>query len=158
MCPRILAPEETFRLQRLVAITANRTEGEAMKARNVSHLIAAGLAAAAIAAPAASAGAADRVQVNGQLVEPSQVSRAQLEAGHPASSRLVSIGGALVAPSDVSAWQSRADDNGGSAVAASSSGYDSGAVEITAAVIAGALALVGGSMALVRRRRSLAPA
>ena len=129
-----------------------------MKARNVSHLIVAGLAAAAIAAPAASAGAADSVQINGQLVEPSQVSRAQLEAGHAATSRLVSIGGALVPPSELSAWQSRAADNSGGVASMSGSGYDSGAVEITAAAIAGALVLVGGSMALARRRRSLAPA
>ena len=129
-----------------------------MKARNLSHLIAAGLAAGAVAAPAAIAGSNDTVQINGQLVAPSQVSRAQLEAGHAASTRLVAIGGALVTPSQVSAWQSRADDNGGSATSASGSGYDSGSVAITAAAIAGALALVGGSMALFRRRRSPLPA
>jgi len=128
-----------------------------MKARNVSHLLVAGLAAAAIVVPAASAGSSDRVQINGQLVQPSQVSRAQLEAGHAPSSRLVAIGGALVPPSELSEWQSRAGDKSTPATA-SGSGFDSGAVEITAAAIVGALALLGGAMALTRRRRSLAPA
>jgi hypothetical protein len=129
-----------------------------MKARNLSHLIVAGLAAGAIAVPAANAGSSDMVQIDGQLVPPSQVSRAQLEAGHAASSRLVAIGGALVPPSEVSAWQSRAGDDGYGGAAASGTGYDSGAVEITAAAIVGTLLLIGGSMLLVRRRRAFAPA
>ena len=62
----------------------------------------------------------------------------------------------MVTPSQLSEWQSRADD--ANVTASTGSGYDSGAVEITAAAIAAALALFGGSLLVVRRRRSLAPA
>ncbi|MFL5950093.1 MAG: LPXTG cell wall anchor domain-containing protein [Gaiellaceae bacterium] len=124
-----------------------------MNAR-LSRITLAGVVAAFVAAPAAGAAQTGLVQVAGKLVEPAQVSQAQLSAGHDPSTRLVQIGGSLVTPSKLSAWQ-------GAATTAAPGGTGDSSFELatgafTGAATLGGLALLASATLLLRRRRSVA--
>ena len=120
-----------------------------------SRLIGVGLLVGAVTALAAAsvAGAANqRVQVAGSFVAPTQISAAELGAGHAASTRLVQIGGNLVTPSRLSSWQAgsgRSSDNGGTS-ASSSSDFGAGGIALVA--VAGAMVLLAATGLLMRRR------
>ena len=121
----------------------------------VTKLLVTGAVAAAVAAPLGQA-ANDRVQVAGSIVSPSQISAAQLRAGHDPATRLVQVGGALVKPSQMSTYQ---NSSGGTRVAAvdDSSGLGSSAIAAIAA-LGSALVLAAASALVVRHRRGLATA
>jgi hypothetical protein len=55
----------------------------------LSKLIVTGAVVAAVAAPLGQAATSDRVQLAGNFVAPTQLSEAQLNAGHDPSTRLV---------------------------------------------------------------------
>jgi hypothetical protein len=133
------------------------TEGVLMKALPIRRALLVGVVAALASVPVASA-ANRTVQIDGKLVAPTQVSQAQLAAGHAASTRLVQVGGHLLKPSQVSPWQSSGglwSDTSNSS-ASSSSGLGSGGVALIA--VAGALVLLASSAALMRRRVPLSRA
>jgi hypothetical protein len=138
--------EETLAVPRLVP-NDHETKGNLMK------IILAGVAAAFLmAAPLAHAAGGNLVQIDGKLVAPSQLSEAQLAAGHDPSTRLVQIGGSFVAPSQVSAWQN-ADGppaDRWSAAGASSSDFGAGRIALTA--VGGSIVLLAASVLLMRRR------
>jgi hypothetical protein len=121
----------------------------------LAKLIATGVVAAAVAVPVAGA-ANDRVQIDGKLVAPTQVSETQLRAGHDPATGMVQVRGALVAPSQVSAWESGA---GGTAAAGSddSSGLGTGGIAAIA-VLGSLVALAAGSVVILRNRRKLVTA
>jgi hypothetical protein len=136
---------------------SNDTNGVLMNTRHIRRTLLVGVVAALAAVPVA--GAANRtVQIDGRLVEPAQVSEAQLAAGHAASTRLVQIGGRFVEPSQVSQWQSGADRSGDTSrtSADSSSGIGAGGIALVAVV--GAMALLAASTLLMRRRIPLSRA
>ena len=125
-----------------------------MNTRHIGRAVLVGAVAALAAVPVA--GAANRtVQIDGRLVAPAQVSKAQAAAGHAASTRLVQIGGSLVKPSQVSSWQAGSSSGTGSS-ADSSSGI--GARGIALIALAGAMALLAASGLLMRRRAPLSRA
>jgi hypothetical protein len=128
-----------------------------MKARRVSRALLTGVVAAAIAVPVAQASSANLVQIDGQLVPPTQLSEAQVAAGHAASARLVQIGGRLLEPSQLSTWQSRAGEGSPPPSTGGTSSSDLGTGTI-AAVAALAGLVLASSLLMLRRHRGLAPA
>jgi hypothetical protein len=128
-----------------------------MKARRVSRALLTGVAAAAIAVPVAQASSASLVQIDGKLVAPTQLSKAQIAAGHGPSAGLVQVGGRLLEPAQVSTWQSRAGQVSRPASTSGSSSFDPSTATIAAAAALGAL-LLAWSVLMLRRRRGLAPA
>jgi hypothetical protein len=123
----------------------------------LSKLIVTGAVVAAVAAPLGQAATSDRVQLAGNFVAPTQLSEAQLNAGHDPSTRLVQIGGALVAPSHVSAYQHDVGETAGGGTSSDSSSL--GTSSITAITVLGAIALMLVASTLIfRHRRRLATA
>jgi hypothetical protein len=144
--PHIVAVEETLAGPRLVT-NDHKTKGNPMRV-----ILAGVVAAFLMAAPLAHAAGGNLVQIDGKLVAPSQLSEAQLAAGHDPSTRLVQIGGSFVAPSQVSAWQN-ADGppaDRWSSAGASSSDFGAGKIALTA--VGGSIVLLAGSALLMRRR------
>jgi hypothetical protein len=117
----------------------------------LAKLILTGVVAAAVAVPIAGA-VNGRVQIDGKLVAPTQVSETQLRAGHDPATGLVQVGGALVAPSQVSAWESGAGSMAGTGTSAdSSSGIGTGG--IAAVAVLGSLVVLAGASAVISRHR-----
>jgi hypothetical protein len=121
----------------------------------LAKLILTGVVAAAVAVPVAGA-ANDRVQIDGKLVAPTQVSETQLRAGHDAATGLVQVGGALVAPTQVSAWESGAGSTAATGTE-DSSGIGTGGIAAIA-VLGSLIALAVGSAVILRNRRKLVTA
>jgi hypothetical protein len=121
-----------------------------MNTRHIQRALLVGVVAASAAVPVANA-ANRTVQIDGRLVAPTQVSEAQVAAGHAASARLVQIGGRLVEPSQLSRWQAGAGRSSG--VSGTSADPSSGIVSaITLLAAAAATALLAASAVLMRRR------
>jgi len=129
-----------------------------MKTRLLSRVVLAGIVAAFVAAPVSQAARGNLVQIDGRLVAPTQLSEAQLAAGHASSSRLVQIGGRLIEPSQASAWQSHGALPANSRLMTAGSSSDFGTGAIAATAVFGSLILVAASTLIVHRRRGLAPA
>jgi hypothetical protein len=123
----------------------------------LAKLILTGVVAAAVAVPVAGA-ANDRVQIDGKLVAPTQVSETQLRAGHDPATGLVQVGGALVAPSQLSAWESGAGSTGATGTTTDpSSGIGTGGIAAIA-VLGSLVALAAASAVIFRHRRRLVTA
>ena len=120
----------------------------------LTKFIVTGALAAAVAAPLGQA-ANDRVQVAGTLVPPSEVSQAQLQAGHDPATRMVQVGGALVGPSGMSAYEQGLGS--ASASTSDSSGFGTSGI-VAASVLATALILIAATAMTFRNRRRVATA
>jgi hypothetical protein len=124
----------------------------------LGKFIVTGAVAAAVAAPLGQAASNNRVQLAGNFVAPSQLSEAQLDAGHGPATRLVQIGGALVAPTHASTYQQDVGNTAADGTSTDSSS-DLGTGGITAIAVLGAIwMMVAASMLVFRHRRKPATA
>ena len=121
-----------------------------MNTRHIRRALLVGVVAAFAAVPVANA-ANRTVQIDGRLVSPTQVSEAQVAAGHAASTRLVQVGGSLVKPSQVSPWQAGSGRWSGTSGTSADSSSGLGAGQIALVVAAGVMALFAASVLLMRR-------
>jgi hypothetical protein len=122
--------------------------------KSVRRLVLVGSAAAAIAAPSAGAAPAKYVQIGGDLVNPTQLSAYQAEAGTPVGAHLVQIGGKLVRPERLSAYQVTAANVRGSESSSDDDGFGWTTTGFEIGLI-GSLLLVAGLLGVLWRRGRL---